>query len=221
MRPSQSVHIGQMSVVVMGSPGVGKTSLLLTVSTNSFPRDHIPTLYDKLEVDVQVDSKLVHLELWDTSLHLNFDDKKPIPPSGTGVFIVCFSLLDPKSLEEARLRWIPQIRYNHPQTPILLVGTKLDLAGQTEEVRKARQMGKGVVTFRQAHEVAERLGLHYYACSNLENIGLRNILDEAVRAVIKSQDTSRQRSSASGKGNPLLRYVVKRSKSLQYLNCAG
>lgn len=24
MRPSQSVHIGQMSVVVMGSPGVGK-----------------------------------------------------------------------------------------------------------------------------------------------------------------------------------------------------
>lgn len=100
---------------------------MLTVSTNSFPRDRIPTLYDKLEVDVQVeivtsdaavsglinnwqsllalictcsdqtdndhllledlnfkvDSKLVHLELWDTSLHLNFDDKKPIPPSGT------------------------------------------------------------------------------------------------------------------------------------------
>ena len=76
MRPSQSVHIGQMSVVVMGSPGVGKdkdnlwgylfslnthllfagkTSLLLTVSTNSFPRDRIPTLYDKLEVDVQVE----------------------------------------------------------------------------------------------------------------------------------------------------------------------
>ena len=34
---------------------IGKTSLLLTVSTNSFPRDSIPTLYDKLEVDVQVE----------------------------------------------------------------------------------------------------------------------------------------------------------------------
>lgn len=42
-----------------------------------------------------------------------------------------------------------KIRYNHPDTPILLVGTKLDLAGQPEEIRKARQMGKGVVTFRE------------------------------------------------------------------------
>ena len=42
-----------------------------------------------------------------------------------------------------------KIRYNHPHTPILLVGTKLDLAGRNEEIRKARQMGKGIVTFRQ------------------------------------------------------------------------
>ena len=42
-----------------------------------------------------------------------------------------------------------KIRFNHPDTPILLVGTKLDLAGQPEEIRKARQMGRGVVTFRQ------------------------------------------------------------------------
>ena len=54
-----------------------------------------------------------------------------------------------------------KIRYNHPQTPILLVGTKLDLAGQTEEVRKARQMGKGVVTFRQVSKVSHELVLNY------------------------------------------------------------
>ena len=49
----------------------------------------IPTLFE-LDTNasqacfiIKVDSKLVHLELWDTSLHLNFDDKKPIPPSGT------------------------------------------------------------------------------------------------------------------------------------------
>lgn len=30
-----------------------------------------------------------------------------------------------------------------------MVGTKLDLAEDKEEVRKARQMGKDVVTFRQ------------------------------------------------------------------------
>ena len=30
-----------------------------------------------------------------------------------------------------------------------MVGTKLDLAGDKEEIRKARHMGKDVVTFRQ------------------------------------------------------------------------
>ena len=55
----------------------------------------------------------------------------------------------------------------------------------------------------------------------MENIGLRNILDEAVRAVTKTQDLLRQRNSANAKGNTILSYVFKRSKSLQYLNCAG
>lgn len=85
MRPSRSANFGQMSVVVMGSPGVGKneyknvsiciiisqsiagkTSLLITASTNSFPNDCIPTLYDSLDVHVQVtllSEELLHNQL--------------------------------------------------------------------------------------------------------------------------------------------------------------
>ena len=77
--------------------------------------------------------------------------------------------------------------------------------------------------FLQAHEVAERLGCNYYACSALDKLGLRNIFDEAVRAVLRCQDTTHnhKRYSSGGKGNNLLRNVLRRSRSLQYLNCSG
>ena len=35
-----------LKFVVVGDGGIGKTSLLVTVSTGVFPCDHIPTLFD-------------------------------------------------------------------------------------------------------------------------------------------------------------------------------
>lgn len=59
-----------IKVVVVGDGAVGKTSLLYSYTRDSFPLDHVPTVFDTYTADVTIDSgkgpQVIELNLWDT-----------------------------------------------------------------------------------------------------------------------------------------------------------
>ena len=52
---------------------------------------------------------------------------RPLSYPQTDVFIICFSIVNPSSFENVRAKWYTEIKYYCPETPIILVGTKVDL----------------------------------------------------------------------------------------------
>ena len=71
MSDSQYNKLGQESVdkisikcVVVGDGAVGKTCILLSYTTDSFPTDYVPTVFDNYSANIKVDDKMITLGLW-------------------------------------------------------------------------------------------------------------------------------------------------------------
>jgi Ras family protein U len=62
---------GHITCVIIGDCGVGKSSLVVSYTTNDFPTQYVPTAFDNYSVDVSVGTRLVHFDICDTGGKVN------------------------------------------------------------------------------------------------------------------------------------------------------
>jgi GTPase SAR1 family protein len=69
-------------------------------------------------------------------IFLDYDRLRPLSYPQTDVFLVCYSVVNPASFDNVRAKWSPEIKHNNPETPVVLVGTKLDLRDDKHTIDK-------------------------------------------------------------------------------------
>ena len=111
------------------------------------------------------------------------------------MFIICFSVINPDSLHNAREKWHEEINNFCPKARYLLVGTKIDLRDNL--VADSLKQRKDIVTYEQGKEMAlEIQASDYVECSSLTRMGLKTVFDEAVLAALKPPDNERRKFCA-------------------------
>lgn len=180
--------------VTVGDGAVGKTCMLISYTSNTFPTDYVPTVFDNFSANVVVDGNTVNLGLWDTAGQEDYNRLRPLSYRGADVFLLAFSLISKASYENIVKKWIPELRHYAPGVPVILVGTKLDLRDNKQFFMD--HPGAMPITYALGEELRKQIGAAaYIECSSKTQLNVKNVFDAAIRVVLQppKQKTRRRR----------------------------
>jgi len=99
--------------------------------------------------------------------------------------LLAFSVVNPSSFENIRAKWYPEVSHHCPNTPIILVGTKVDLREDSATIEKLTSKKQAPISYEQGLQMMQEVGgVKYMECSALTQTGLKAVFDEAIRAVL-------------------------------------
>ncbi|KAK4378279.1 hypothetical protein RND71_000141 [Anisodus tanguticus] len=212
--------------VTVGDGAVGKTCLLISYTSNTFPTDYVPTVFDNFSANVVVDGSTVNLGLWDTAGQEDYNRLRPLSYRGADVFILAFSLISKASYENVSKKWIPELRHYAPGVPIILVGTKLDksLGEMTycrlrfeidekfwlKDLREDKQFfldhpGAVPLTAAQGEELRKSIGAAaYIECSAKTQQNIKAVFDAAIKVVLQPPKQKKKKKRKGQKACSIL-----------------
>ncbi|GAA6042067.1 hypothetical protein JCM8097_004092 [Rhodosporidiobolus ruineniae] len=119
----------EAKVVILGSQGVGKTSLINRSTYGRFNHSRTSTVGATFHTKkLTIEDTKVHLQLWDSGGQERFRSMAPLYYRGALAAILVYDVTDETSLEDIKY-WIGELRKNmSSELVILVVGTKADLS---------------------------------------------------------------------------------------------
>lgn len=166
-------------ISILGSGGVGKTSLLRSFFKQNFNEKHVPTLDDYYVHTMAVDGTHLTVCVVDTAGSYSFPVMRKLALNSSQGFIVVYALDNVASFKEAvhTMEEISALRGNSEElVPVILVGNKLDIDVSEREV-----------TSRQGHgalSVRSRLEGEYIETSAKIDFRVEKVFLEMMRTLI-------------------------------------
>uniref|UniRef100_A0A8C8STY4 Rho-related GTP-binding protein RhoH n=1 Tax=Pelusios castaneus TaxID=367368 RepID=A0A8C8STY4_9SAUR len=179
--------LNSIKCVLVGDAAVGKTSLLVRFTSETFPDAYKPTVYENTGVDVFMDGVQISLGLWDTAGSDAFKGIRPISYQQADVVLMCYSVANHNSFLNLRNKWIGEIRSHLPRIPVLVVATQTD---QRETGPHHLSCISSVDGKRLAREVRAK---GYLECSALSNRGVQQVFEYAVRTAVNQARKQKRR----------------------------
>ncbi|KAH3870124.1 ras-related protein Rab-31-like [Dreissena polymorpha] len=169
----------EAKVVVLGSQGVGKTSVVIRYVGGMFSKAVSPTIGASFfTYKLNVGDYRVKLQVWDTAGQERFRSMAPMYYRKANAAMLIYDITSSDTFYDIK-DWVTELKRNI-DTPIVtcLVGNKCDL-------QDARQ-----VKMDDAQEYAETIGALFSETSALKNTGIEEAFLEVAKKLIHLYETS-------------------------------
>jgi len=197
-------------ILMVGDSGVGKSSLLLRFTDDTFTDNFISTIGVDFKIrTVSLDGKVIKMQIWDTAGQERFRTITSSYYRGAHGVILVYDVTDQVSFNNAR-QWLTEIeRYACGNVVKLLVGNKSDLAS------------KRVVSTGTGKEFADQFQLPFIEASAKDGSNVKQAFMTLVKEVYdKAVDSPSTGSSLSqGDGNKVNILPAKTSGGKKGFKC--
>jgi len=159
-------------VLLIGDSGVGKSSLLLKFTDRVFTDHYISTIGVDFKIQtLQMDDKIIKLQLWDTAGQERFRTITTSYYRGAHGIIIVFDITDKESFANIKT-WMTEIdRFASDNVCKILIGNKSDL-------EKQRQVSK-----EDAKELANKYKIDYIEASAKDSTNVQQLFVELTRQI--------------------------------------
>lgn len=124
----------------------------------------------------------MQMVLWDTAGQEDYEQLRPLSYPNTDVLLLCFAINNRDSFENIHQKWVPEVRHFCPKTPLLLVGTKVDLRVDDVDGQKKAVKMVGCSDGSRMAKSIDAVG--YVECSSKTREGIQEVFQTAARAAI-------------------------------------
>ena len=134
------------------------------------------------------------MALWDTAGQEDYELLRPLSYPNTDVLVVCFAINNRDSFENVSQKWIPEVRHHCPKTPIVLVGTKLDLRSEAADAQANNSSAKSLKLVPQSdgHKMAKQVdAVRYIECSAKTRENILEVFESSARVALGQKKTRR------------------------------
>lgn len=166
----------------------------------------MPTGFEKYSTRHKLDELTIQFSIWDTSGSAAYDSVRPLAYQDANVFLLCFNIGDPESLNQTINKWYPEIRSHCQTTPIILCGCRSD----SKEEKYLSYTFQPTITTPVAHDLIRNTCKKISAVAYVEttalysDLGVQEAFEVAAKAslgilnnkvVIKKQKKTPQNNS--------------------------
>jgi Ras-related protein Rab-5C len=170
----KSKSICTLKCVLLGSAGIGKTSIVAKYMTNNFATYTASTIGAAFNTKtINTSHGRVKIDIWDTAGQERFDSMIPLYYRNAQIVLAIYDITSNESYIRAT-KWIDIItRENMDETIFVLVGNKIDLNDKRE------------VESKRVSDYVKEKGILFFECSAKTGENINEIFNEAAKTSLK------------------------------------
>jgi len=207
------------TLMVVGDNNCGKTCLLKSFVMSDFEVDESNCgIFEECTVKVKIGTRMIEFMLWDLSGHEDYDGLRVELFQNADIYLVCFDIGNPASLENVLDVWIPEIQYVTPDVPFIMVGLKNDLRTDSNleyylsvpGIQNGNENEDSVGKTKAEKAAADAGAKEYIECCSKTKFNIEEVFKMAAHVLLCKNDSSYSLHNKSGSGF-LSRYGRRRS----------
>ena len=166
-------------ILLIGDPGVGKSSLLLRYVDDTFIRNHIPRIVDFKIRTIDVSGKVIKIQMWDTAGQERFESiTQSLYHGAHGIFLV-FDVTNSDSFRNI-CKWSTDVeKYAKEGVERMLIGNKSDNSSR-------------MVDFDAGKSLAGQLGIPYLETSAVNSSNVNQAFLGMVERLLQKEESLKE-----------------------------